>query len=262
MKFIDFIKIRTERMRRDAKSREEKNFSAHAEEMARQDDEWRKQVTSRYYRKSDIVLFVQCGHDKNEKDVYFMCGYLNADGSKFRDLATGDVYDISEVSHPDKFEYLKERETVRSTISVDGNSFIQVDPTIWGPVGYSQNRSINIGVAGTAMSSEISNRVIIVPKEYVLYDAIKPVGKYSMGEYTRCLNLYNLLDKQSEDGLVSGVVILLAVNEANYECSENVKRVNFKRAQEEAERELAEEQAMRKRERLESAILTSEELDF
>ena len=76
---------------------------------------WQAKVSDRCYNKNDLVCFVQYGHDRNEDDVYFMCGYLNADGTRFRDLSTGAVYGVFDAPYPDRSTMIGE--SMRSTIS-------------------------------------------------------------------------------------------------------------------------------------------------
>jgi hypothetical protein len=231
-----------------------KNKAVKPVSMQDQYTEWQKEISSKSYKKSDIVFFVQRGYEKNEKDTYFMCGYLNNDGCRFRDLSTGEIYDISQVLYPERYEhYLKERDCSRSTISVGGNFFIQINPTILGPAGEFKSRSINIGVADTAISIEHYGCAIVVPNACVLHDTTKNVGRY-----TRCKKLYELLDKSSNNGVASGIDILKAMNEVNDECRRVIDEVAKKREKE--QRDVAE---ARKRARaIREAGPTMEEKDF
>lgn len=194
-------------------------------ELIRRDDEWRKEVVSRYYEKEALVHFVQYGHDKNEKDTYFMCGYLNVDGNKFRDLATGDIYEIFDAPYIDKeSEY---GEQLLPTISVGNNSFVKIEPRVdeWEEEGNLKVRHVEIGMNGTALFPfDMEGESGL---ECVMIDSARRNGRY-----TKWLNLYKLLDQNVDGGVVSGINVLLAIEEANDACREAVKQVALQRSRE------------------------------
>lgn len=207
---------------------------------------WQAKVSDRCYNKDDLIYFVQYGHEKNKDDIYFMCGYLNADGTRFRDLSTGAVYGVFDAPYPDRSTMIGE--SIHSTISYGNSSFVRVDPEVIRLNDLRGTRWINVGIAGTALASTAQLYLSGMDNGMVLSETLKNENVY---EYIVAPALYRLITK--DYGLASGEDILGAVKQANMCCIDNVNK--------EAERRqrIAEggQDAL-----IKDASLTLEELDF
>lgn len=255
MKFFDwFRKSREERIRKQAEERREERLAEELKEKMDEHEAWLAEVKNRYFNKSDLVWFVQFGHDKNDNNRYFMCGYLNTDGNRFRDLGTGDIYDVFDAPYPDGDS--KEKESFRPTILVGDSSFVKIEPVVYNYDDYKHTRGIDIGLSGTALTSTT---------------AWSPFGDHGIvlkdngstrGIYTMAPKLYQLCDKKSKDLVVSGSDVLKAVGQVNMHCAENV-RIEQERRKNLSMRKNALDLNDAQREQMaEDAKLTPEELDF
>lgn len=201
---------------------------------------WKKQVRAREYNKNELVYFVQYGYQRNFDNRYFMCGYLNAGGNKFKDISTGDVYDVFDAPYPDTKD--NKPETDCSTIIVDGGAFIQTD--------------------GNIVIKRTSKRC----GEFLVFDKtnIAPMGPQNIcgvdlfPDKGSCSHVYELFNKTGNSGIISGENLLCAINEVNNLCGISVNDVTRKKLDEAQKR--ADERL--KAERLERAKLTPEERDF
>ena len=131
MKFFDwFRKSREERIRKQAEERREERLAEELKEKMDEHEAWLAEVNNRYFKKNDLVCFVQFGYESSDDNTYFMCGYLNGDGSRFKDIATGDIYDVTGAPYPtgNKLDALSE--TIKPTINVNGRPFAKVNGCI------------------------------------------------------------------------------------------------------------------------------------
>lgn len=211
-------------------------------------EKWQAKVSDRCYNKNDLVCFVQYGHEKNEDDVYFMCGYLNADGARFRDLSTGAVYGVFDAPYPDRNTIIGE--SMRATISYGKNSFVRVEPSVLIMNDCRGSRGINIGLTGTALSSTTNWYLTGDDEGLVLTDYLTRNGGSS---HTLAPALYNLFIRDYDDEIVSGKSVLIASNQANKCCIDNVNK--------EAERRQRIAEGGHDAS-IKDASLTPEELDF
>jgi hypothetical protein len=178
---------------------------------------WQAKVSDRCYNKDDLVYFVQYGHEKNEDNIYFMCGYLNADGTRFRDLSTGAVYGVFDAPYPDRNTMIGE--SMHSTISYGNSSFVRVEPEVVRLHDLCFTRWINVGIAGTALASTGHLFLSGMDNGIVLSETLKNKNGY---EYIVAPALYRLITK--DYGLASGEDILGAVKQANMCCIDNVNK--------------------------------------
>lgn len=211
---------------------------------------WLEGIRSRYFNKSDLVYFVQYGHEKNKDNIYFMCGYLNADGTRFRDLSTGAVYDVFDAPYPDRNTMIGE--SMHSTISYDNSSFVRVKPEVIRLNDLRGTRWINVGLAGTVLASTATAQLYLsgMDNGIVLSETLKNENLY---EYILAPALYRLITRDYGQEFASGEDILGAVTQANMCCIDNMNK-EAERRQRIAE---AGQDAPTK-----DASLTPEELDF
>ena len=208
---------------------------------------WQAKVSDRCYNKDDLIYFVQYGHEKNKDDIYFMCGYLNADGTRFRDLSTGAVYGVFDAPYPDRNTMIGE--SMHSTISYGNSSFVRVEPEVVRLHDFRGTRWINVGIGGTALASTGHLFLSGMDNGIVLSETMKAKNA---GEYIVAPALYRLITK--DYGLLaSGEDILGAVKQANMCCIDNVNK--------EAERRQRNAEGGQDAP-IKDASLTPEELDF
>ena len=180
---------------------------------------WQAKVSDRCYNKDDLVYFVQYGHEKNKDDIYFMCGYLNADATRFRDLSTGAVYGVFDAPYPDRNTMIGE--SMHSTISYGNSSFVRVEPEVIRLNDLRGTRWINVGLAGTALASTAQLYLTGMDSGMVLSETLKNENLY---KYIVAPALYRLITRDYGQEFASGKDILGAVKQANMCCIDNVNK--------------------------------------
>ena len=269
MKIWDYISRKwDEKIKKDWHQIDEKLHEKAREEVQRERKEHEvgrvkrfDEITGRYYNKSDLVCFVQFGKERNEGHIYFMCGYLNNDGTKFKDLLSEEIYDVFDAPYPDRGA--PEKESMHSTITVCDRPFAMVNPWLLSGGTTNRWRSIKPDVYGIAMLRDGYDTCVLDNK--------------SWGEnFDRSVHLFDLFDKESNGGIMSGEDVLSAIIEGSKECVDEIELYEIKNQQAEnirlaklrREEQLAEEKAraeaeqLRKTQLLERATLTPEERDF
>ena len=181
-------------------------------------EKWQGKVSSRYFNKDDLLCFVQFGHEKAKDNVYIMCGYFIDNNKKFKDIATGNIYDIFDAPYPDCFA--KCGESCRSTILKGGSPFVMIRPTIFDLGGKNLDRAMYVGLTGTVLSSTEEKEYLTGNDEgIVLMDNLDNEER----AYTKAKGFYKLFVKDYVDNVVSGYEVLKAVNQVNQYCIGNVE---------------------------------------
>lgn len=202
---------------------------------------WLESIRSRYFNKSDLVYFVQFGYEKKEDNRYFMCGYLNADGSRFKDLTTGDVYDVFDAPYPNS--NVPEGESMCSTISIDDRPFVRVGAKV--VENKSNAKLLELDMDNTALASKT-----------FCGDSVLVVCNFDYREDS--VPLYDLFNIEANNGVISGRDVIRAINEGNFLCA---GMVNMKMGEKMRKAQLAEN--VRLNEDIKNgASPTPEELDF
>lgn len=99
------------------------------------------------YNANELVMFAKYVADKSKSGRYLMIGFLNNDGTRFKHIASGKVYDIKGAcigldrpgypgGSPSKVKGKYETPAIEDM----GQAFIQVEPTICGVSGEYKSR--------------------------------------------------------------------------------------------------------------------------
>ena len=171
---------------------------------------WLDDVLKKKYSKGELVCFVQYGHQKSADERYFMCGYLNAEGNKFRDISTGDIYEMYDKGYLGDM-LLKNDKPARKTLSVNGREFAMISGKVKGEIEKGEvYRYIKFDLGGTAIS---------------LPESCTGFRDRFVGRYNKAQNLYALIERFSDGGIISGEDVISAVAEGNRECIANIHTV-------------------------------------